>query len=159
MNAVTLPRSTPGSGAGAGAGEQHPDLWVVEPGRRRNTLWFALLIAAICGAAIFVTVTMNALGAADAIPIAELEQRLAEAERRHDALRAELATLEDPSRVERIARDDLGLVATPPVRVLDLESEPPSRRTRALARGRSASAAPDGETSAAGPVSDPAGAR
>jgi cell division protein FtsL len=124
MNAVTLPKRPPEAGSGLGG---EPDLWVVEPQRRRNTLWFALLIAAVCAAAIFLTVAINALGAADALPIAELEQQVAEAERHHRALVAEVAALEDPSRVADVAAEELGLVPAEVTRHLVLEGPAPDR--------------------------------
>jgi hypothetical protein len=60
---------------------RRPHLRLVTPGPKRHTRPFALLLALLAVAAIFATVTVNALGAADAVTARALQAEVAEAER------------------------------------------------------------------------------
>lgn len=67
---------------------------------------------------VFGAVSLNALAAADAITIRELDDRLAEQQRAYELLVAEVAQLEDPERIRKAA-EGLGMVpATTPRYVL-----------------------------------------
>lgn len=84
-------------------------LRVVEEARPRHTLRYTLLIITVLGAAIFGTVALNALAAANSVESRELSTRVAEAERTYAQLVADVAALEDPARI-REAGLELGLV-------------------------------------------------
>ncbi|MDP9022117.1 MAG: hypothetical protein M3N57_05330 [Actinomycetota bacterium] len=102
-----------------------PRLRVVTAPRRRRRLLFALLLVAISGAAVFSTVTLNALAAADAVHAARLEADVAEAERRYAELVAEVAALEDPARIEQVALEELGMVPADGARFLVVDRRLP----------------------------------
>jgi hypothetical protein len=112
VSAVTAPlkRARP---ADRRDGRRH--LRVVGEPRKRHTLLFALLTIAVLGGAVFGTVTLNALAAAQAVEARELEARVADAERAYAQLVADVATLEDPARIRDVALD-LGLVPAGPGR-------------------------------------------
>ena len=84
-------------------------LRVVEEPRPRHTLAYVLAIIVVLGAAIFGTVALNALAAANSVESRELTTRVAEAEREYAQLVADVAALEAPARI-REAGLDLGLV-------------------------------------------------
>ena len=84
-------------------------LRVVDAPRERHTLRYALLIIVTLGVAIFGTVALNALAAANSVESRELSARVATAEREYSQLVADVAALEDPARI-RQAGLDLGLV-------------------------------------------------
>jgi hypothetical protein len=121
VSAVTAPLKRTRSHAPA----PRDHLRVVEEPRKRHTLAFALLIVAVLGGAIFGTVTLNALAAANAVEARELERRVADAERGYAQLVADVAALEDPARI-RAAALDLGLVPAGPGRHLVLERNLPA---------------------------------
>jgi hypothetical protein len=112
VSAVTAPlkRARPSDRAAEG---RH--LRIVADPRKRHTLLFALLTIVVVGAAIFGTVTLNALAAAQAVEARELEARVADAERSYAQLVADVAALEDPARI-RAAALDLGLEPAGPGR-------------------------------------------
>lgn len=84
-------------------------LRVVEEPRPRHTLRYSLLIILVLGAAIFGTVALNALAAANSVESRELSSRVADAEREYARLVADVAALEDPARI-REAGLEIGLV-------------------------------------------------
>jgi hypothetical protein len=90
-------------------------LRVVQEPRKRHTLLFALVIIAVLAGAVFGTVTLNALAAAQAVESRELEARVADAERSYAQRVADVAALEDPARI-RSAALELGLVPAGPGR-------------------------------------------
>lgn len=83
-------------------------LEVVVPRRPVPTLVYALLTLVVLSAAVFGTLTLNALAAADAVNTRVLEAQVAEGERVHAQLVADVARLEDPARI-RAAAEELGL--------------------------------------------------
>jgi hypothetical protein len=89
--------------------QRREHLRVVEEPRPRHTLRYALAIIVVLGAAIFGTVALNALAAANSVETRELSGRVADAEREYARLVADVAALEDPARI-REAGLDLGLV-------------------------------------------------
>lgn len=95
--------------------DRRDHLRVVGEPRKRHTLLYALLIIGVLGAAVFGTVTLNALAAAHAVEARELDARVIEAERRYAQLVADVAALEDPARIREAALD-LGLVPAGPGR-------------------------------------------
>lgn len=88
-----------------------PDLRVVPEPRDRHTLAYTLVILALAGVIVFTTVAINALAAGDAVRAGQLENEVIDAEQRYGELIAEVARLEDPARIGRVAREELGLVA------------------------------------------------
>jgi hypothetical protein len=112
VSAVTAPlkRARP-----ADRRDDRRHLRVVGAPRKRHTLLFALVTIAVVGGAVFGTVTLNALAAAQSVEARELEARVADAERAYAQLVADVATLEDPARI-RGAALDLGLVPAGPGR-------------------------------------------
>jgi hypothetical protein len=102
-----------------------PHLKVVQPARPVPTLVYALVTIVVLGAAIFGTVTLNALAAANAVESRALEVRVAESERAYAQLVADVASLEDPARI-REAAVDIGLVPAGPSRHLRLDRTLPA---------------------------------
>lgn len=121
MSAVTAPlRRAPAPG-------QPPrrHLRVVDETRPRHTLRYALLIIVVLGAAVFGTVALNALAAANSVESRELSARVADAEQQYARLVAEVAALEDPARI-REAGLELGLVPAEGGRHIVLERSLPA---------------------------------
>lgn len=87
-----------------------PKLRVVPEPLERHTVAYTLVIIALAGVVVFTTVAINALAAGDAVRARELENEVADAEQRYGELIAEVARLEDPARIGRVAREDLGMV-------------------------------------------------
>ena len=96
-------------------------LRVVRPAPRRHTLLFATLLGLFAAATIFATVAVSALGAADSVTVRELQREVADAERRYSALVAEVAALEDPARIERIATEEFDMVRPADARYVVLD--------------------------------------
>lgn len=88
-----------------------PQLRVVPEPTERHTVAYTLVIVALAGVVVFTTVALNALAAGDAVRARALENEVVDAEQRYGELIAEVARLEDPSRIGRVAREDLGMVA------------------------------------------------
>lgn len=102
-----------------------PDLRVVREPRRRHTLLFTLLYVLVAGGTVFGAVSFNAVAAGDAVAAHRLERQVVEAERRYGLLVAEVAQLEDPGRVRRVALK-LGMVPGDPPRYLLVERHLPA---------------------------------
>ncbi len=108
---------------------QRPVLEVVrQPEPRRALLWLVATIV-LLGGAVMGAVALNALAAADSVAARELEQRVAEAERVHAQLVAEVAHLDAPDRIRRVALTELGMVEAPNPRYVLLDRSLPSDRT------------------------------
>lgn len=88
-----------------------PQLRVVPEPRERHTVAYTLVIMALAGVVVFTTVAINALAAGDAVRARELENEVADAEQRYGELVAEVARLEAPARIGRVAREEIGMVA------------------------------------------------
>lgn len=99
---------------------RRPHLRVVPEHRPRHTVVYALAITLVLAATVFGTVSLNALAASDAMAAHELDQEVAEAERRYSQLVAEVAALEDPARIRQAALDQ-GMVPADSPRYLFLE--------------------------------------
>lgn len=119
MSALTAPRRLVRSE------RQQGHLEVVGEPQHRHTLAYALLIIAVLGGAVFGTVTLNALTAADAVQARALEAQVAESEREYAQLVADVAALENPARIREAALE-LGLVAGGPGRHVRLERNLPA---------------------------------
>ena len=100
-------------------------LRVVEAPPRRHTLAYALVVIVVLAGAVFGAVTLNALAAQAAVETRELNAHVAEAERSYAHMVAEVASLEDPSRIREAALE-LGLVPAGPRRQLALERNVPA---------------------------------
>lgn len=121
MSAITAPLRP----SRRAAAPKPPHLKVVDAPVRRHTLAFALGWIVVLGAAVFGAVTLEALAAGASVEARALEAHVAEAERVHAQLVADVARLEDPARV-RAAATELGMVPPGPVRHLTLERSLPS---------------------------------
>lgn len=121
MSAVTAPLK-PAQSRGL---VRPPHLQVVEEPVRRHTVAYALLILLVLGVAIFAAVSLNALAAAASVQARELDARVVEAERSYAQLIADVAVLENPSRI-RAAAADLGLVPAGAGRYLPLDRNLPA---------------------------------
>jgi hypothetical protein len=100
-------------------------LRVVEEPTPRHTLAYALVILLVVSAAVFGTVSLNALAASTAVAARELDARVAEGERAYAQLVADVAGLEDPARI-RAAALELGMVPAGAGRTLLLERNLPA---------------------------------
>lgn len=123
MSAVTAPLRRARRPAVSADGRPH--LRVVAEPRRRHTLLYTLATIALMGAAVFGTVTLNALAAAHAVEARGLEARVAEGERHYAQLVADVAALENPARI-REAAIELGMVHAGPGRHLVLQRALPA---------------------------------
>lgn len=119
MSALTAPRKR------ALTERQQRHLELVGEPQKRHTLLYALLIIALLGGAVFGTVTLNALAAANAVEARALDREVAESERVYAQLVADVAALEDPARI-RVAALDLGLVPGGPGRHVHLDRNLPA---------------------------------
>ena len=97
------PRRAPSS-----TGEARPRLQVV--GRPAHTRRYLLAIMGVATAAIFGSVSLNAMAAEHSFTALELSNEVQELTLRSDELTVEIARLESPSRIRRVAREELGLV-------------------------------------------------
>ena len=114
MSAVTAPSTAP-----TGPARRRPELRLVrpEPARRRFP-WVAVLVILFVGS-VFAALTLSALAAEDAVTARRLQQQVTEAERDYAQLVAEVATLESPERIARLA-EELGMVRTAVPRTLQV---------------------------------------
>jgi cell division protein FtsL len=101
-----------------------PDLRVVAPVRyaRRYVVMLSLTVAL----GVFGVVSLGALAAESAFEARTLESEVGDLSRRYDELTAEVASLEAPNRVERIAIEKLGMVPAEDPGVLALGRNVPS---------------------------------
>lgn len=120
MSAVTAPLRK-----SHGRRHERRHLRVVPENRPRHTLRFVLLALVLTGAAVFGTVSLNALAAGDAVRAHELEEQVVQAERRYSQLVADVAGLETPARIERAA-ERIGMVPAGAPRYLELERRLPT---------------------------------
>lgn len=85
-----------------------PDLRVVSaPGRAGR---YVILLTLLGATGIFGCVALNALAAEEAFASRTLEAEVAELSLRYDELTVDVAALEAPQRIRRVARSDLGMV-------------------------------------------------
>ncbi len=91
--------------------DRPPRLRVVPEPRERHTLAYTMVIIALSGVVVFTTVAFNALAAGDAVRARQLDNEVADAQQRYGELVAEVARLEDPARIGRVAREELDMVA------------------------------------------------
>lgn len=106
--------------SGHGQRDRRGRLRIVRARERRHALPFLLLLLLLAAAAVFGAVGLNALAAGDAVRARELERAVADQERAYGQLVAEVARLEEPARIRRIAVEELGMVVPDAVRVLHL---------------------------------------
>lgn len=135
MSAIPLTR-----GRIASRRRDEPQLRVVQETRRRHTLGFAVLVIVLTAGSVFATVALNALAAGDAVAARGLERDVAEAQRRHGELVAEVAHLEDPGRIEEVAVSELGMVPARGARFIVVSADPDAPQ---LADGVIEGASPD----------------
>lgn len=107
MSASTAPLRRSGVADRPQRGRRH--LRVVDRQPRRHTVAFLLIYLVVGAAVVMGAVSLNALAAADAVEIRELGEQLSVDQRTYDQLIAEVASLEDPARVQRLAVE-MGLV-------------------------------------------------
>lgn len=108
MAAVPSPRPS-----GAGESARGPQLRVVD--EPRHTSRYMLLLALVAVLGVTGIVSLNALAAEASFKARELEEDVAELSHRYDELTAEVAELESPERVRRVATSELGMVPADPI--------------------------------------------
>ena len=139
------------------AQESRPDLRVIRRrsrrlivrGSARRMAPMAILSLILVGAVIFAVLLEQVVLAQSAFKLSRLEQRLARAQERHQALLVEATTLESPGRIERYARRRLGMVDPSDIRYLVADVGqgrssrfgPGARRSSLPATGRAAASA------------------
>lgn len=127
MSAVTTLRravSAPGRERSRGQATPGPRLRVVPDAAHHPLLWTVVTVL-VLAAAVFGAVTLSALAADGTVEATRLEEDLHEAEATYSELLAEVAALEDPARIARVA-EELGLVRAPRPRQLVVERLLPS---------------------------------
>lgn len=129
MSAVPLTRA-PQPAAPLRRQRERRHLRVVVDQPRRHPALFLGVYLAIATGIVLGAVSLNALAAGGAVEARELSRAVTEAERSHGLLVAEVATLEDPVRIQHAARE-AGLVPATsprflsPGRVLPVDTAPP----------------------------------
>lgn len=103
----------------------------VAPKRRRAVLWLSLSALVFC-AAVFGVVALNAMTAAEAVEAREIERTIGGNERRLSQLVAEVAALEEPSRVRQLAQE-MGLEPSGSLRFLPVDRGLPADHSLDLA--------------------------
>jgi hypothetical protein len=88
---------------------QRRHLRVVQDAPRRHPALFLALYLALAAGMVLGAVSLNALAAGGAVEARELSRAVVDAERRRGQLIAEVASLEDPSRI-RQAAVDVGMI-------------------------------------------------
>lgn len=116
----TLPRPRP-----AGHAPRRPHLRVVPPIRHARRYVATLSVIAALG--VFGVVSLGALAAESAFEAKTLEREVRDLSRRYDELTAEVASLEAPDRVARIAVEELGMIPVEDPGVLMVKGEAPAR--------------------------------
>ncbi|MGH3665679.1 MAG: hypothetical protein ACRDU8_06270 [Egibacteraceae bacterium] len=117
-------------------------------GTPRHARRHVVVMIALGAAAIFACVALNALAAEQAFAARELEGDVEELSLRYDELTMEVAKLESPARVRRVATDNLGMVQAQQPGYLVLDDS--SRVTPTTRRARQRSSAPRQRTSTQG---------
>ena len=117
MSAVSAPLHKKAASA---ADRRRPHLRVVEEPRPRHTLLFVLLYVVVAAGAVFMTVSLNALAAGDAVAAHQLEQQVSTSERQYSQLVADVATLENPERIKQVATS-MGMIPAPAPRYLQID--------------------------------------
>lgn len=79
--------------------------------RRRRARRFGVAAAVLAVASLMALAGTNAMLVSNQVRLDALERQATEAQARHQALRLEVATLEDPARVVAVATERLGMVA------------------------------------------------
>ena len=87
--------------------------------RRRRARRLVVAAAVLAVASLIALAGTHAMLVSNQVRLDALEQQAAEAQARHQALRLEVATLEDPARVVSVASERLGMV--PPETIIYLE--------------------------------------
>lgn len=120
----TLPSPRP-SPRPAGPAVRRPDLRVVPPVRHARR--YAAILSVVAALGVFGVVSLNALAAESAFEARTLEREVRDLSRRYDELTAEVASLEAPDRVARIAVAELGMVPVEDPGVLTMGGDALSR--------------------------------
>ena len=100
--------------------------------RRRRARRLVAAAAVLAVAALIALAGTHAMLVSNQVRLDALEQQAADAQARHQALRLEVATLEDPARVVSVATERLGMVAPDvitylePVHVTQEDPPPPA---------------------------------
>ena len=89
----------------------------------------AVLLGVLFAAVGIVHVSSRVLVVRTGYQLSELEAEHRALTRENDRLKLELATLKNPSRLEKIAREDLGMIAASPADVTTLVPSPRLGRT------------------------------
>ncbi len=123
VRAVPAPAPAPGSrerprGVGAPDARRAPrpqlrlvdDARLQRAARQRRARRLAVTAAVMAGLVFMALAGSHAFLVTNQVRIDELQQRVDEAQARHQALRLQVATLEAPDRIVSVAQDDLGLV-------------------------------------------------
>lgn len=87
--------------------------------RRRRARRLVVVAAVLAVASLIALAATHAMLVSNQVRLDSLEQQVADAQARHQALRLEVATLEDPARVVSVATERLGMV--PPDTITYLE--------------------------------------
>ena len=87
----------------------------------------SVLLAVVAAAGVFGSVSLDALAAESTFEAGRLEEEVRQMRVRYDELSAEVAALESPAHVRRVAVDELGMVAAETV--VHLRSEVPAAHT------------------------------
>lgn len=116
----------PGAARPQAAVRERPRLEVVRAAQPRHALLWLVATIVLLGGAVLGAVALNALAAADSVAARELEQQVAEAERAHARLVAEVAHLDAPERIRQVATTELGMVEAPNPRYVMLGRSLPS---------------------------------
>lgn len=129
---------------------------LIKRARSRRLASLAILGGIVAIAVVFGVLLEQVVLAQSAFKLTRVRERLAEAEENHQELLLQAAKLESSDRIERFARDELGMVDPAPgdVQYLSADIVPGARRSVANTAPRRASASlrpPAGSAAAGGP--------
>ena len=120
-----LPRSTRSRPAPVRRPAPRPDLRVVAPVRYARR--YVAILSLVAALGVFGVVSLNALAAESAFEARTLDMQVRDLSIRYDELTAEVASLEAPNRVARIAVEELGMVPVENPGVLAMSRAPDDR--------------------------------
>ncbi|MBW3645666.1 MAG: cell division protein FtsL [Actinobacteria bacterium] len=101
--------------------------------RQRRSRRLLVVAAVLVGASLLALAASHAMMVSTQVRLDDLDQRVVEAQARHQALRLEVATLEAPDRVVSVAQERLGMA--PPDTVTYLQAAAPAESTPEAAPG------------------------
>lgn len=122
---------------------------LIKRGRSTRLAPVVILVGICVATIVFGVLLEQVMLAQSAFKLTQIRARLARAEATHEALLYEAAQLENPERIERFAREELGMVDAPAVSYI--VARLPMERGQRLARSRPPAELPVGQAAGGAP--------